>query len=68
MTLLLVDDRDGRVIAELVSHEQALSLLERMAGDDAGSADHYCIVTLNDRQGEIFGAESSVTIRTLDRI
>lgn len=67
VTLLLVDDRDGRVIAELESPEQALGLLERMAGDDAGTTDHFCIVTLRDRQGEIFGTDSSVTIRPLGR-
>jgi hypothetical protein len=64
MSLLLVDDRDGRVIAELESHEEALRLLERLAGADPETAERLCIVAFNDHQGAMVATESSVTIRS----
>jgi hypothetical protein len=67
MSLLLVDDHDGRVVAELESPEQALRLLERIASDDPDTADSLCIVALDRRPGEIVASESSVTIRPLHR-
>jgi hypothetical protein len=63
MPLLLVDDRDGRVIAELESQEQALRLLADLGGDDA--PEFLCVVELHERPGAILGAESSVTMRPL---
>jgi hypothetical protein len=65
MPLLLVDDRDGRVMAELESHEQALRLLERLASDESETAAYRCIVALQDRPGALVASESSVTIRPL---
>ena len=63
---LVVDDRDGRVLAELERHEEALSLLEALARDDPDTPDYLCIVAFHDRQGAMLGAESSVTIRSLE--
>jgi hypothetical protein len=63
MSLLLVDDRDGRVVTQLESHEQALDLLERLATDDPDLADSLSIVAFHDRQGAMVATESSVTIR-----
>ena len=65
MALLLVDDRDGRIVAELESQEEALLLLERLASDEPGTADYLCIVAFNDRPGAVMETESSVTIRPL---
>jgi hypothetical protein len=65
MTLLLVDDRDGRVVAELESHEEALDLLATLDMQDPQLADCLCVVEFNDRPGAIVGRESSVTIRSL---
>jgi hypothetical protein len=67
MPLLLVDDRDGRVVAELESQEQVLCVLETLARDDLYPSDDLCIVELQDRQGPILATESSVTIRPLRR-
>jgi hypothetical protein len=64
MPLLLVDDHDGRVLAELESHEQALRLLEKMASEDPEGGQTLCIVELRDRQGAVLATESSVTIRS----
>jgi hypothetical protein len=65
MPLLLVDDRDGRVVAELESHEQGLRLLEALARDDPDTPGYLCIVSFSDRQGAVMGVDSSVTIRPL---
>jgi hypothetical protein len=65
MSLLLVDDRDGRVVAQLETHEQALNLLERLATNDPDMADSLGIVAFRDRHGAIVATESSVTIRPL---
>jgi hypothetical protein len=43
MSLVLVDDRDGRVITELESPEQGLRLLEAMARDDPDTPEYLCI-------------------------
>ncbi|HYY33433.1 MAG TPA: hypothetical protein VE693_07600 [Gaiellaceae bacterium] len=64
MPLLLVDDRDGRVVAELESQEQALRLVESLDSHDPQALDYLCIVEFHDRPGAILGTESSVTIRT----
>jgi hypothetical protein len=65
MPLLLVDERDGRVIGELESQEQALRLLARLDVDHPELAGRLCVVELRDRQGTLVGTESSVTIRPL---
>jgi hypothetical protein len=67
MALLLVDDGDGRIVAELENQEQALRLLETWADDDPDTADSLCIVALHDRPGAMVGTESSVTIRPWQR-
>jgi hypothetical protein len=65
MSLLLVDDRDGRVVAELEDQEHALRLLERLSQDDPDAAESLCIVAFHDRQGAMVATESSLTIRPL---
>ena len=65
MPLLLVDDRDGRVVAELESQDEVLRVLETLASDDSATPDYLCIVELNDRQGSLLGTASAVTIRPL---
>jgi hypothetical protein len=63
MPLLLVDDRDGRIVAELEGQEQVLNLLETLASDEL--PENLCIVELHDRPGSVLATESSVTIRPL---
>jgi hypothetical protein len=66
-SVLVVDDRDGRVITELESPEEALRLLEAMARDDTETPEYLCIVAFDDRQGAVLGTESSATMRPLQR-
>jgi hypothetical protein len=67
MPLLLVDDRDGRVVAELENQEEVLDVLEALTSDESDAPDHLCIVELHDRQGALLATRSSVTIRPLSR-
>jgi hypothetical protein len=65
MPLLLVDDRDGRVVAELESRDEAVCVLEALAREEGSIPPDYCLVELQSRQGAIFGTESSIRIRPL---
>ena len=67
MPLLLVDDRDGRVVAELESQDEVLHALEALAGEDGSIPPDYCLVEFQSRQGAIVAAESSIRIRPLAR-
>ena len=65
MPLLLVDDRDGRVVAELESQEEVLRVLEALAREDTTIPEWYCLVELDARHGAIVGMDTSITIRPL---
>ncbi len=65
MTVLFVDDRDGRVLAELETLEDAQLLLEAWARDDGSVPDYLCLVELRSRHGAIFGADTSIKVRPL---
>jgi hypothetical protein len=65
MTVLLVDDRDGRVLAEIASAEDVQRVLAGWADDDGSVPDYLCLVELRSHQGGILGADSSVKIRVL---
>jgi hypothetical protein len=65
VTLLLVDDRDGRVVAEIASYERATRLLEAMFRSDSQLPEYLCLVELGDHPGALVGTQSSVAIRPL---
>ena len=65
MAVLFVDDRDGRVLAELETLEDAQSVLEAWARDDGSIPDYLCLVELGSRHGTILGTDTSVKIRPL---
>ena len=65
MPMLVVDDRDGRIVAELESEEEALRVLEALAREDTSTSPPYCLVEFFSSQGAIFGAETSIKIRPL---
>jgi len=65
MTVLFVDDRDGRVLAELETLDEAQLVLEAWARDDGSIPDYLCLVEFRSRHGAILGADTSVKIRPL---
>ena len=44
MAFLRVDDRDGRVVAEIETEEDAQHVLEGWAHDDGSIPDYLCLV------------------------
>ena len=67
MPLLLVDDRDGRIVAELQSEEEAVRVLEAMAREDASVPEYLCLVDLHSNHGSVLGTDKSIKIRTLSQ-
>ncbi|NUR75582.1 MAG: hypothetical protein HOQ28_04745 [Thermoleophilia bacterium] len=65
MAVLLVDDRDGRILDELETVEDAQRVLEGWARDDGSIPDYLCLVELRSHHGAILGTHSSVKIRPL---
>lgn len=61
---LLVDDQDGRVLAELAGPEQAMRLLARLDRSPHGDL-HVSLVRLEDRQGDLIGVSSRMSMRPL---
>jgi hypothetical protein len=64
MPLYLVDDRDGRILLELRSEEQAARILEAMARDDPNVPDYLCLVESRSSQGSVLGVDSTLKLRT----
>jgi hypothetical protein len=65
MPLLLVDDRDGRIVAELQTEDQVRRVLEAMASDDVKVPEYLCLVECRSKHGSIVGTDSSIKFRTL---
>ena len=63
MLYLLVDDSDGRVLAEFDSAERALRLVERLRGRNPDAAAQLCLVHFDDRAGSLSSVSSSLTLR-----
>jgi hypothetical protein len=61
---LLVDDTDGRVLAELASPELAMRVLARLAPSPGGDP-HVSLVRLDHHQGDLIGVDSRVAMRPL---
>ena len=61
---MLVDDRDGRVLAELRSAEQALRMIGRFARSPAGH-DRVSVVRLDHQQGDLGEVTSVMSMRPL---
>jgi hypothetical protein len=65
MALLLVDERDGRIVAEVETAEDAQAIVEAWVRDDGSVPDDYCLIELKSHHGAIFGSDSSVKVRPL---
>ena len=61
---LLVDDRDGWVLAELASAQQAVRLLGRLGRNPHGSPT-VSVVRLDHQQGDLTDVTSMVSMRPL---
>jgi hypothetical protein len=64
MSLLLVDDRDGRVLAEVESQDELQRLLETLWGDEE-VPDYLCLVQFGEHQGALVGVDTTTRIRPL---
>ena len=65
MALLLVDDRDGRIVAEVETEDDAQRVLAAWARDDGSIPDYLCLVAIQSRHSQIIGTDTSVKIRPL---
>jgi hypothetical protein len=63
---LLVDDRDGRVLAEIVDPVNAFRVLDELRQDHPELADSLCLVRFDGVQGSLIGTETTTRVRTLD--
>lgn len=65
MCLLLVDDRDGRIVSEIETEEDAERVLKAWVRDDGSLPEYLCLIELHSRHGTLLGADTSVKIRPL---
>jgi hypothetical protein len=65
LSYLLVDDRDGRIVAELETEDHVLRVLEAMASDEPSLPDYLCVVEMRSNHGSVVGSDSCIKIRTL---
>jgi len=63
VSLFLVDDTDGRVLAELETLDDAIEIMEHLASDPTTAG--LCLVELGRGGGSLAGFESSTTLRVL---
>ena len=65
MPLLLVDDRDGRILAELQTEDQVRRVLEALASDDVTVPEYLCLVECRTKHGSLLGTDTSIKFRPL---
>jgi hypothetical protein len=63
---LLVDDRDGFMLAEVADPLQAFRLLDDLKAAHPELADALCLVRFDGRPGSIVATTTTTRIRTLD--
>ena len=65
VAVLLVDDRDGRVLAEVQTEDDLRTVLEGWAKDDGSIPEYLCLVELRSHHGAVVGTDTSVKVRPL---
>lgn len=63
--LLLVDNRDGTIVAELHTQEDIELILETWAREDTPLREYLCIVEGQSHHGPLMGVDRSVKVRPL---
>jgi len=69
MTVLLVDERDGKIVAELETAEEVQRVVDAWASDDGSIPDYLSLIELRSHHGAVFGTDSTVRVHPagLDR-
>ena len=62
---LIVDDRDGRVLAVADQFDPALRALDEIEQDDPELAQALCLVTFEEHSGALLGSETTWRVRSL---
>jgi predicted house-cleaning NTP pyrophosphatase (Maf/HAM1 superfamily) len=65
MPLLLVDDRDGRILSEIQTEDEARQVLEAWSGQDRSLPEYVCLIEVRSHDGEFLVTDSSVKMRPL---
>lgn len=60
-----MDDRDGRIVAEIETEEHAQEVLEAWATDAGSIPDYLWLVDVPSHYGAIFCTDTSVKIRPI---
>jgi hypothetical protein len=62
---LLVDDREGRVLAEIADLAEAFRVLDELKEDQPELADALCLVRFDGHQSSLIGTETTTRLRPL---
>ncbi|HEY6835095.1 MAG TPA: hypothetical protein VI142_01370 [Gaiellaceae bacterium] len=63
---LLVDDRDGHVLAEITDPVEAFGLLDDLKEEHPELAGALCLVRFEGRRGSLLATDTTMRVRTLD--
>ena len=64
MSVLLVDDRDGRIVAELATAEEIQRIVEAWARDDGDIPDYLSLVELRSHHGALVGTDATIRVHS----
>jgi hypothetical protein len=62
---LLVDDSDGRVLAEIADPAEAFRILDELTENHPELDGTLCLVRFDGRHGSVVGTESTTRVRPL---
>jgi hypothetical protein len=62
---LIVDDRDGRVLAQIADQVEAFRLIDELREHHPRLAQSLCLVRFDGRQGSLIGTEATTRLRSL---
>lgn len=65
MPLLLVDERDGRILGEVETEDDVSRVLDWLSGIDERLPDYICLVSVGATRGSLVATDTSVKIRPL---